>query len=653
MGGTRLPDRLISPVERWGWEYRDPRTVVPAFAEEPPAPDVVAPDWSARYAELVGQAERGRRGNARTTVALAVMAVGVGLPFGPLAALLPALAAAGFGWRALVHPARLRRRAHRAYQGWLAGSILRHVELRGRVAVWWQRRGAYQRWAADRADSAPEWFPVRPATVERADVCGGSAQGWRHLLAATAGSLLGSGARVTVLDLSGDRVTGPLRAVAAAGGYPCGLLTLPEQMCSVNPLRGLTAEQVAVVVAEAVHAVDRESAHEARSVDATVLQQVCEQLDPPVSFSRLHAALRVLLRQEPPPSGVDSELDSEVDSGVGPAADSVLTGAEYGRLDALFGEAARRGAEERVFRLAAALARLAALGGDTSAAGLFDDPNAPLRVVEVSENAVDLTGELLVQLLFQVAAHDLRRAEPDSDRPRVLVVAGADALPRAGVERLDQLARRRGVRTVLMFRHLREDAVDLLGGGEAAVFMRVGNAREAEQAATFIGREHRLVAGQFTVSRGDSSSESTSDSTSRGTSTQESTSAGEQWSRSRGVDFGLLLSSPGRSGSRGTGGQSSTTTGSGTSWTEGRTTSTQSGVSTGESVGYQRTYDYTVTPKFLQDMSSTAFVLVDPRDPGSPRLGDCDPAILDEPRVAEPSRAAQRTDRPSPDPEAT
>ena len=632
MGGAPLPDRMIAPTERWGWEYRDPRTAVPVFAEEPPALDPATPDWSARLAARVDRAERNRRTSARITVALAAVAIGFGVPFGPLAATLPALGAVGYGWRATLRPAWLRHRADVAYRSWLAGSIARHTELQERVVGWWRRRRAHEHRAGQSATSTAQWFPIRPATVERADVCGGGPQGWRHLLAATVGSLLGSGAQVTVLDLSGDRVTGPLRAIAADGGCPSSLLTLPDQMDSVNPLAGLTAEQVATVVAEAVHAAAPESTHEARSVDATVLRQVCEQLAAPITFVRLHTALRVLLRQEPSPSGVDC----------------VLTAEEYDRLDALFGEAARRGSEERVFRLAAGLGGLATLAGPGSpdgggrddgarAHGLFAGSDAMLRVVEVSENAVDLTGELLVQVLFQVTLLDLREAAPEPGRARVVVVAGADPLPRAAVERLDQLARRRGVRTILMFRHLRENAVDLLGGGEAAVFMRMGNAREAEAAATFIGREHRLVASQFTVSRSDSISKSTSDSTSVGTSTQESTSSGEQWSRSRGLDFGLLLRTPGRTGSTGTGGQSSTTSGSGTSWTEGRTTSTQTGMSTSESVGYQRSYDYTVTPKFLQDMSPTAFVLVDPRDAGSPRLGDCDPAILREPRLAEPT----------------
>lgn len=633
MGGARRQDRLLAPVERWGWEYRDPRTAVPPFAEEPPALDLVAPDWAADLAGRVDRAERGRRANARVTAASASVAIGVGIPLGPAAAVLPALAAVGFGWRAVVRPARLRRRARRAYQRWLADTVAGHVDLVPRLAAWRWRQQVYDRWVGQQADAVPSWYPLRPATVERTDVCGGSAQGWRQLLAVTGGSLLGSGAQVSVLDLSQDRVTAPLCAAAAGGGFRTSLLTVPDQMASVNLLGGLSAEQAGLLVAEAVHAAAREASHEARSVDATLLQQVGEKLTAPITFRRLHAALRVLLHQEPPPSDVAS----------------ALTRAEYGQLDELLGEATRRGAEERAFRLAAALGRLASLDGDASTAGLFAEPDAALRVVEVSENAAELTGELLVQVVFQAALRDLGSAPAGSDRPRVLVVAGADALPRAGVERLDRLARSRGVRTVLMFRHLRSDAVDLLGGGEAVVFMRMGNAREAEQAASHIGREHRMVASQFTLSHGDSSSVSLSDSTSQGSSTQESSSTGEQWSRSRGVDFGLLFGWPGRSGSTGSGGQTSATAGSGRSWTEGRTTSRQSGVTSGQSVSYQRSYDFTVTPRFLQDLSPTAFVLVDPADPGSPRLGDCDPAILDDVGVSAQSAPARALAPAGPD----
>lgn len=613
------PEPLIAAAERWGWEYRDPRSTTPPFPDSPPAPGVSSPQWPATLATRLERA-RSRRGvNGRIAVALTAVSVGVAVPLGPLPAAAPALAVLGFGARAWLRPLWLRRRTHREYQRWLAGCIAGHAELQPQVAGWWQRRFAHERQTAAQADSAPQWFPLRPATVERADVCGGSPSGWRHLVAATAGSLLGTGAQVTVLDLTQESVTEPLRSATARAGLRAEVRTLTARTAAVNILSGLSAQDAAVVVAEAVHGAARETSHEARSVDATVLQQVCEALTGPITFARLHAALRVLMRQEPPPSGPDSLLSLE----------------EYAGLDRLFGEAARRGAEERVFRLAAALQRLAPLGTDPAGRPLLQDEAAALRVVEVSEALPDLTVELVHQVLFQVMLHDLQQQEARPERAQVLVVAGADTLSRAHVERLDLLARRRGVRLVVMFRHLREDAVDLLGGGDAALFMRMGNAKEAEAAATFIGKEHRLVASQFTTSRSDSSSQSISDSTSQSSGTQESMSTGSQWSRSRGLDFGLFFQSPGRTGSTSHGGQSSTTTGTSTTWTDGQSTSSQSGTSTSESVGYQRTYDYTVTPKFLQELSPTAFVLVDPRDPGSPRLGDCDPAILDQPGVAD------------------
>ena len=45
------------------------------------------------------------------------------------------------------------------------------------------------------------------------------------------------------------------------------------------------------------------------------------------------------------------------------------------------------------------------------------------------------------------------------------------------------------------FRHLRDDATAPTGGAAATAFMRLGNHREAAQAASFIGRHH-----SFTIS---------------------------------------------------------------------------------------------------------------------------------------------------------
>jgi hypothetical protein len=316
-----------------------------------------------------------------------------------------------------------------------------------------------------------------------------------------------------------------------------------------------------------------------------------------------------------------------------------VTRAEYARLTDLLGEAVRRSAEPRIFRLSAELQRLATPGVD-HADGVPLVGTAPLQVVELSERVSELTGELLRQTLFQLMLHQIRDLPGMEDRERVVVVAGADGIPRRHVERLDQLARRRRTRFVLLFRHLRDDATELIGGGDAVLFMRLGNAREAEQAATFIGKEHRFVASQFTVSRTESTSVTTSVTITDSTTDQQSTSTGTQWSDSTSVNWAGFLEYGGKSKGKTTGGQESVSESHGTSRSEAHGTSSQEGVSTGETVGYQRVHEYTVTPNLLQGLSPTAFVLVDPRDPDGPRLGECDLAILEEPHVLDPPAAA-------------
>ena len=58
---------------------------------------------------------------------------------------------------------------------------------------------------------------------------------------------------------------------------------------------------------------------------------------------------------------------------------------------------------------------------------------------------------------------------------------------------------------VMVFAHLRDDALDALGAGDAAVaFMRLADHREASHASNFIGREHKFVVSQTTRSRSES-----------------------------------------------------------------------------------------------------------------------------------------------------
>ncbi len=82
-----------------------------------------------------------------------------------------------------------------------------------------------------------------------------------------------------------------------------------------------------------------------------------------------------------------------------------------------------------------------------------------------------------------------------------VIIAGADEITRPHLERLSDACERRRVPLTLMFRHLREDALHMLGGGTAA-FMRLGNHAEAEQAASYIGRQHKFVLSQLTATVG-------------------------------------------------------------------------------------------------------------------------------------------------------
>jgi hypothetical protein len=473
------------------------------------------------------------------------------------------------------------------------------------VQAWQLELSERERTKASQVAATRPWVPVGPATKERVDLYGGTAAGWRAAVLAMGSSLMSGGGRLTVLDLTQDAVVEPLHRMAEEYGAPIQATVVPSTDTSSNLLDGLSADEIGVVIAEGLRGAEPEQS-ESRSVDATLVQQVVECLtDSPVTFSRLHLAFQVLQRQLTPDQRGE------------------LSRSEFAALTDLLSESARRSAEARLFRLAAGVKRLASISGDLA----MDGPDISLRVVQLSHRESELTASLLRHLLFQITMVRIQRGELSGPGERIVLIAGADALARPELERFDSLCRRNGLRLVLLFAHLRDSAVELLGGGDAVLFMRLGNAKEAEQAATFIGRQHRLVASQFTYSHGTNTSTSTSDSTTRGNSSSTSESVGVQTSDSRQATFGLLFSRRHRSGSKSSGEQSSTSTTGGTSWSESTSSSTSDGTTESTSVGYQRTYEFSVEPTVLQGLSPTAFVMVDPLDPASPRLGDCDPRL--------------------------
>src|SRR5262249_13090385 len=125
-------------------------------------------------------------------------------------------------------------------------------------------------------------------------------------------------------------------------------------------------------------------------------------------------------------------------------------------------------------------------------------PPAYCTVLTIESGArsarIELTAALAIQwLTVQVTAST-------ATSPAV-VIAAADEITRHHLEGLADACERRGVPLTLLFRHLRDDGLAMIGGG-ATAFMRLGNHQEAEQAAGYIGRHHKFILSGWTATYG-------------------------------------------------------------------------------------------------------------------------------------------------------
>jgi hypothetical protein len=192
-----------------------------------------------------------------------------------------------------------------------------------------------------------------------------------------------------------------------------------------------------------------------------------------------------------------------------------------------------------------------------------------------------------------------------------VVIAGADEVTRSHLERLSDACERRRVPLTLLFRHLREDALHMLGGGTAA-FMRLGNHAEAEQAAGYIGRRHKFVLSQRTATIGGNQTSTWTDTQGNG----DSVSSTRGWQ-----EFQLGTGSGSRAVSTSRNWSTAQSRSDGTSWSDAAAT--------------QRVYEYAVEPAVLQNLPDRALLLT-VRGPSGSRLRavECDPAIVALPGVS-------------------
>jgi hypothetical protein len=527
-----LPEGLLGPGERWGWRYHpstDP--LLPPPPEGEPVPRLLSPAWGP-YPAVGGRLH----GEAAGT------------------------------WRAWASSCRA---ALTAYQYERAG---------------WQHRVAASRKAivtdaANRLRSV-RWSAIRPIRTSRADVFGGTGDGWCCLLTTLLPSLVGSGHKVVLLDLSRRAVADLLSRYVKDRNRQVSRMLLPEAGAGLDLFAGLVPAQASESLLEAVRAASAEhAAASPREVDADILGRICDITAARLTLPRICAALGVLTHDEQPGT-----------------SEAQLTPDESARLAEVFGQTFRDAYRSRLVQLRSSLRPYSGWGTSAGARKLVPRDDQ-LTIVELTEHN-DSPARLLGTLLVQVLVHQADQGEGGMS-DLVVVVAGADLLPVAQLELLDRVTARAGVRLIYLFGHLREDAAQMIGRGGPVVLMRLGNHAEADTACQFIGREHRFVVHQFTANAGTGTSSSVTES--------ESESHGVSWGPS------------GATRSETDGASRATTTG----------TSTSSGTSTAR----QRVYELVIEPRQLQTLPETAFILVDPDDHDGPRarLGDCNPWLVTAP----------------------
>ena len=582
---------LFTPGPRLGWVFRDRRETALAYPEPRPDPRVIQAQAAARTAGAEQAWTRARRWAGQPSIALAVILVlGAGCQksvegsFNPLLTLFtvvvlcgPGLGYAGWCW--------LRRDQARA--------LPPEREYHQAVAEWEERAVGHEDAELARLAGQPEWGSV-PLPGYRTDIFGGTLAGWQALLTVHGASILAQRPLLTV-DLTGQQAMGMLSAAARGAGISSVTYSLPQQLGSCGLLTELTPAQLADAVAEAIYARAPDGARADRSVDVWILQQLTGALGGNASPQRLAAAVRAALGHIAPNGPLSPDEQQLIAGGLFPDAYRQQVTANLVRLDAVLGELAAR------------------TGGGW--------PQKPARYTCVSVDTVtrSAAGEVLTALIMQWLTVQVSTA---TTAVPAVIIAGADEIAGPHAERLSDACERRGVPVTLMFRHLRDDAARLIGGGTAA-FMRLANHTEAEQAAAYIGRRHTYVISSYTATRGGNQTSTQGSSDGYGTNDSRSDSRNRGWQ-----DSGLFASGS-------TSGGRSRTTGTSTSRNWSTSSSQADGTSWSETATRQRVYEYAVEPAAVQNLPEYALLLAD-RSGRSLQLHavECDPAIASFPSAS-------------------
>jgi hypothetical protein len=369
------------------------------------------------------------------------------------------------------------------------------VDYAAAVAAWQTRIDQFEEAECRRIEATPLWRPVCfDSNGGVACMFGGTALGWTAALTTLGASSLGAGARLTVCDLSRRLAVDVLVSLARAAGVASSQTILPGSAVACELLDDISWSELATVLVEALHSgqLDPDVSRRERQSDRSVIREVADCLDPAgsVSITRLRSALLVV---------------QGATSGIGP-----IDAGERERLSVLFNEVQRTHGDvfERVIRIERALRDFEMLdpASAVSAAKLGTGPADPrvggtagarLQLIGVDKRVEELENDVLVDLLFQLLARRVRSGSASAD---TVIVLGADRIRRKALETLIDHAAHTRTAVVLIFEHLRQDAIEMVGAGGMAAFMALANHREAEVASEFIGSEYRWVESSHTAS---------------------------------------------------------------------------------------------------------------------------------------------------------
>jgi hypothetical protein len=488
---------LLSGGERWGWAADDPSRFYRWYAVPKPVPQLPPPPGAGGEASAVSTRRRpsrlfGIRASWYFLSGVVVLFVGAAIETGTGArgttttsTTLSVVVWALWGL-SIVAVLRHRRRASGAHRpGWFAQ---RAFERSCRAAsAEWERavRGweyAKQQHDADetaRVRQLPLYQPVTFVSRPRRVDVFGEAGCWPDFLATLGASLLGSGNQVTLLDFSQAGASTRLVALCAEAGMTARVLTFPDDAARCDMLAGLSPAGITDVIIESLYSGSDPASAEQRALASRLVGEVTEILAPRITMARLWRGVRVAMGHES-----------------AAAARGELGETDWQRLHKLFPRPFRATVAERLVRLEHQLHTVRGLG----TAVPDESPPAPLECFVAGSIDAHLEKELLRDLVVERTLRLLRHRD-EAHRPHVLIVAGVDHLTEPRLRRLDQQAEASDSRLILLFRGLSSNALTFAGSGGAVAFFRLPNADQAEQAADWIGRDHRFVLGEFTEER--------------------------------------------------------------------------------------------------------------------------------------------------------